>query len=306
MPDFVLMAEAPLLAAIAAGLVLMLIARLGANPAPWRLAGGWIGGLAAGIYAGCGLLGEWPRCPPTDDRHRFLVVLLPLALAVEAAAMLLPARRWIAWILRIALAAAAAPILLYNSSYLADLDGDGTGVAEWSPPQAMLILSLSAALLAGVWGLFARLQARTSDRALSPVLIALALATALTVMLSGYFRGGLHALPMAGAIAGVTLASFAFPHQPAASPTLGVGIVGIFSVVIIGRFYGALPTSLAIGLMLAPLLAWTAEIPRIRKLPVAACAAIRIAAVLAALLLIVTCAQIRFNAASQSGSGLSR
>ena len=44
-------------------------------------------------------------------------------------------------------------------------------------------------------------------------------------------------------------------------------------------------------------LAWTAEIPRIRKLPPAARAAIRIAAVLAALALIVTCAQIRFNAA---------
>ncbi len=302
MPDFVLLVQSLLLAAVVAALVLVVIARP-ESPAPWRVAAGWIAGLGAGIYSGCGLLGEWPRWPPLEDRDRFLVILLPLALAVEFAALLLRDRRWIVWILRISLAAATAPILLYNSSYLADLSGPGS--AEWNRAEAVLVLSLSAAMLAGVWGLLARLQARTSDHALSPVLVLTALAGGVTVMLCGYYRGGLLALPIAGAVAGVTLASFVLPKQPAENPCLGIGILGIFTVGFIGRFYGSLPTTLAICLLFAPLLAWTAEIPGLRKLPPATRAAIRIAAVLAALVVIVTWAQVRFNAAWQTGSGAS-
>ena len=295
MPNFVLMMQSLLLAAIVGGVVLLVIARSGANPAPWRLAAGWIGGLGAGIYAGCGLLGDWPRWPPLEDRDRLLVILLPLALAVEFAAMLMQNRRWPAWLLRISLAAAVAPILLHNSAYLADLSGPGS--AEWNRVEAVLVLGSSAVMLAGVWGLLAKLHARTSDRALSPVVILVALACGITVMLCGYYRGGLLALPIAGAIAGVSLASYALPKQPAENPCPGIGLIGIFTVIFIGRFYGSLPTSLAICLLLVPLLAWTGELPRIRNLPPAARAAIRIAAVLAALALIVTCAQIRFNAA---------
>ncbi|MGI8979425.1 MAG: hypothetical protein ACR2FY_09380 [Pirellulaceae bacterium] len=296
MPDYVLFVQGLLLAAIVAGLVLFAIARPG-NPPLWRIVAGWIAGLGAGIYCGCGLLGEWPRWPPLEDRDRFLVILLPLALAVEGGAMLVRERRWIVWALRITLAAAAAPVLLYNSVYLTDLSGPGS--AEWNRGEAALVLGLSAAMLAGVWGLLARLQTSTSDRALSPVLGFTALAGGATVMLCGYYRGGLLALPIVGAIAGVTLASYAFPKQPTENPCLGIGLIGIFTITFIGRFYGSLPTSLAICLLLAPLLAWTAELPRIRKLPSVARAAIRIAAVVAALIAIVTFAQIRFNAASR-------
>src|SRR6476469_8630525 len=103
MPDFVLMAESFLLSAIVASFVLATIA-LPTKARSWQLAA--LPGLAGGIYAGCILIGEWPRWPPTEDRHRFLVILLPLALAVEAAALLFPGRRVIVWGLRIALSAA--------------------------------------------------------------------------------------------------------------------------------------------------------------------------------------------------------
>ena len=289
-----------LLAAVVAGLVLLAIARTAKEPAPWRLAAGWTMGLAAGIYAGCALLGEWPHWPPLEDRDRFLAVLLPLALAVEFAAMLLPERRALPWILRVFLAAAAAPILLHNSVYLADLAGPGS--AEWSLSLAAVILSMSAAILSIVWGLLAELQSRQSGPTLSIVLAATALATAATVMLSGYFRGSLLALPMCGAIAGTTLASVVLPQQPQGNPCLGIGIFGIFSVLLIGRFFGSLPTSLAIGILLTPLLAWSAEIPRIRQWPVAARSAVGIAAVLASLLLMVACAQVRFNNSLRTGS----
>ncbi|MCE9527497.1 MAG: hypothetical protein K8R36_15750 [Planctomycetales bacterium] len=294
MPDFLLMAKSLLLAAIVAGAVLLVIARTSANPATWRLAAGRIGGLLTGIYVGCGLLGEWPRWPPLEDRDRFLTILLPSALVVEAAAMLMPSRRWLLWSLRIVLAAATAPILLHNSIYLADLVGPGS--AEWSRGQAVMIIGLSVALLCIVWGLLALLQSRTSAGAMSPVFVLVTLATAVTVMLSGYYRGGLLALPIAGAIAGVSLASCAFSTQLAESPCLGIGILGTFAVIFIGRFYGSLPTSLAICLFVSPLLAWTAEIPRIRNLPGAARTAVRVTAVLAALFVVVACAQVRFSA----------
>ncbi|MBC7856601.1 MAG: hypothetical protein IAF94_24495, partial [Pirellulaceae bacterium] len=113
MPNFILIGQSLLLAAIVAGLVLLVVARP-SNPAPWRIAAGWVTGLAAGIYTGCGLLGEWPRWQPLEDRDRFLAILLPLSLAVEGAAMLLPSRPCIAWLPRVCLAAAAAPILLHN------------------------------------------------------------------------------------------------------------------------------------------------------------------------------------------------
>ena len=299
MPDLLLMAMGLALGAILAGGVLFVIVRPGSSSVSWRLAAGWAGGLGVGIYASCYLLGEWPRWPPTEDRHRFLVILLPLALAVEAAAMLLPARRWPVWFLRISLAAATPPVLLYNTSYLADLDGpDLPGIPIWNRAEAVLILGLSAMMLTGLHSLLVRLRARTSDRALALILTLVILGSGVTVMLCGYYRGGLLALPMAGAITGVTLASCAILQQPVENASLGVGILGIFTLCFIGRFFGSLPTGLALGLPLVPLLAWTAELPRIRKLPPAARAAIRMAAVLAALVAIVTWAQIRFNASS--------
>ena len=302
MPDIVLMAKGVLAAAVVAGLFLLAIARPGKDPSPWRLAAGWVGGLGAGLYAGYAVLGEWPRWPPPEDRDRFLVILLPLALAVEAAAMLMPARRWIAWTLRILLAAAAAPILLYNSAYIADLDGpDLSGTAEWNRAEAALVFAISAVMLSGVWEFLAWLQTRTSHRTVSSVLALTTLACGVTVMLCGYLLGGFVALPIAGAIAGATLASFAFAKQPPDNPCLGIGIIGLFTVLFIGRFFGSLPTSVAICLLLVPLLGWTGEIPLFRKLPPSARAAIGVAVVLVALILIVTWAQIRFNAALGAG-----
>lgn len=302
MPDTFLMAKGILAAATVAGLFLLAIARPGKDSSPWRLAAGWVGGLGAGLYTGYAVLGEWPRWPPPEDRDRFLVILLPLALVVEAVAMLLPARRWIAWTLRISLAAAAAPILLHNSAYIADLDGpELSGTAEWNFAEAALVFVLSAVMLAGVWWLLARLQARTSHRAVSSVLALTTLACGVTVMLCGYLRGGFVALPIAGAIAGATLAAFTFVKQPPDNPCLGIGMIGLFTVRFIGRFFGSLPTSLAIILLLVPLLAWAGEIPLFRKLPPAARAAIGIAVVVVALILIVVWAQLRFKAALGAG-----
>src|SRR4029079_5257361 len=127
-------------------------------------------------------------------------------------------------------------------------------------------LSLSAVMLSSVWALLAGLQGRPSVAALSPVLVLTALASGLAVMLCGYYGGGLFALPIAGAIAGVALASYFFPKQPAENSCLGIRIIGIFTIRFIGRFYGSLPTGLSLCLLFAPLLVWAGELPWFHKL----------------------------------------
>ena len=121
-------------------------------------------------------------------------------------------------------------------------------------------------------------------------------------MLSGYYRGGLLAVPIAGALTGVTLASFAKRTQPAGNQPLGIGLIGTFSVVLIGRFFGALPTSLLICLLLAPLLAWISELPSLHKLSPRNRAALALIAVILALSLIVARARFNFLAASAARS----
>jgi hypothetical protein len=300
MPDYQLMGMALCVSAGIAALLLLIAAWPWRTPHPLRLRVGWVLGLGAGFYAGCAVLGQQPRWPIPEDRDRFLVVLVPLTLAVEIAAAAAPGPRWLAWLLRLCLAGAAAPILLFNSVYLADLAGPDS--AEWTPIQAAAILFGLGAALATVWGLLALLQARTLDRAASPVLVLSFLAAGVTVMLSGYFKGGLLALPFAGALIGGTLASFVAPAPPSASRCLGVGVVGLFGILLIGRFFGSLPTSAALCLGFAPVLAWVSEVPGVRKLRPSLRAAARLVLVAAPLVFVVVNAQMKFAEASVTGS----
>src|SRR6516225_9134196 len=204
MPDFLLIGKAVAASAVTAAVILLLLAWPWRAPHPVRLRLGWVLGLGAGLYAGCAVLDQWPHWPAVEDRHRLLTILIPLTLAVEAVTAFVPGPRWL---LRVGLAGAAAPILLHNSVYLADLAGPDS--REWSPGHAALILAALAAALLVVWVLLALLQARAAERAAAPALVLACLAASLTVMLSGYLTGGLLGLPLAGALAGAALASLA-------------------------------------------------------------------------------------------------
>ncbi len=289
MPDYPLMVAALLVAAVTSALTLLVAVR-------FRLRIGWVWGYGAGIYTGCGVLGMAPRWSIAEDRNRFLVILLPLTLTVEIAAAYGP--RWLALPLRLIAAAAAAPILLYNSVYLVDLSGPGS--AEWSPLLAAGILLGLAAALAALWELTARLQTRTNDRPASTALALTTLAAGATVMLSGYYQGGLTAMPLAGAGLGVTLVSLGL-YADKCPP--GVGVIGLFTILMIGRFFGALPTGAALCLLLAPLLAWVPEAPGLRRLRPSFRCAMRLVLVAAPLLFVVATALARFKEASASRFG---
>lgn len=292
MADYVLFGKAILTAAVTAGLTLLLISWPVRTPPAWRVRTGFVLGIGAGIYAGCAVVDQLPCWPALEDRDRFLTVLLPLALTVEVAAVFLSSRV-VVWLLRICLAVAIAPILLYNSVYLADLAGPDS--AEWTSLQAAIVLSGLAAIMWIVWSALSALQSRVTGQALSPLLVMAALATSLTVMLSGYYQGGLMGLPLAGALTGVALAGYASRLPPNDSATMGIGLAGIFSILVIGRFFGSLPTSTAACLWFTPLLAWLVEVPPLCNLKLWAKTAARLIVVSLPLIAIVTLAQWKFE-----------
>jgi hypothetical protein len=295
--DIVLLTKVVLVGALTAAAV-MRLAAWGA-PSPWRRGACWTWAIGAGVLAASGATDQWPHWPAFEDRARFLTLLVPVTLVVETLAATMRSGG-VMWIVRLGLTAVVAPILLHNSVYLADLNGRNS--AEWSPFQAIIVLCGLAALLALVWAMLSGLQSRTSTRAVLWVLILDALATAVTVTLSGYYRGGQLGLGLAGALAGATLASYIAQPQSPTSGSLGMSVIGIFAVVLVGRFFGTLSTSLAACLLFAPLLAWTVELPRLRTLAPGWRGAGRLACVAIPLMVVVIVAQRKFTAASTARS----
>ncbi len=263
MPDPVAMTIALFAAAWVAGLVLLLLARPWRQTQPTRVHLAWLLGLSAGFGVGCGLLGLRPHWPPREDLDRFLLILLPSTLAIEVLAELKPRPLWIAWPPRLALSAVVTPILLHQTVYLTDLSGPGT--REWSGMELALILTALAGTLAAVWVLLALLRSRTPGPAVTLALAMSCAAAGVAVMLSGYLSGGKPGLALGAALAGVALASMFLPAEAKAGRSIGVGVVGLFGVLLAGRFFGTLTTGPALCLFLAPLLAWIPECPGVRK-----------------------------------------
>jgi hypothetical protein len=83
-------------------------------------------------------------------------------------------------------------------------------------------------------------------------------------MLSGNASGGQLGLPLAGAVAGATLASLLLAGKPEVQGVLGPGVVGLFALLVAGRFFSDLTTTNALLLFFAPLLCWLTELPYVR------------------------------------------
>jgi hypothetical protein len=105
------------------------------------------------------------------------------------------------------------------------------------------------------------LAGRPSGRSV-PLAIAFSTAGAAGgVALSGYASGGQIGLPLAAALFGISLTALVLPTPCNLSGVVGIGVVGSFALLAMGRFFGSLPTFPAALLFLAPLLAWIPEIP---------------------------------------------
>ncbi len=215
-------------------------------------------GVAAGFYIGCWLLGMKLRLSLQEDQDRLLLIVMPAIVLVEIAAALLGRRRWLALPLRLLVAAGAARVLLHGSTFIANHDD---AARKWDPELTWAILGGLALALAAGWTALAAL-ARNRSRQSVPVALALACAgAAVTVMLSGYASGGILGLPLAAALTGYVIASSILPEAPGPGGALGLGIVGLFSILVIGRFFGELSTANAVLLFAGPLLCWLPELP---------------------------------------------
>jgi hypothetical protein len=302
MPDPVLIVTAMGVAAAAAAVVLLICGW------PWRAArppwfdAGWVLGVGAGLFLGCWALGIRPHWPPREDQDRLLALVLPGVLVVELLAAFPRVPRWLIWPLRSAVAASGAGILLHGSSYLTDLAGPGT--REWPPVQAGLILGGLAAALAAVWVLLAILARRVPGLSHAVCLSGTSAGAALTVMLSGYATGGQVGLPLAAALLGATATALVLPRAPRATGPIGVAVVGLFSLLVIGRFFGELTSAHAILLFCAPLLGWLPELPYLRRLPPWARGLGRVILVGVMVSAVVVHAQRKFVEDSNASSGL--
>lgn len=263
MPDPGLMLEAVAGAAIAAGAILLLGAWPWRAPPPTRTSVASVLAVAAGFYVGCWRLGLRPRWPVAEDQDRLLLVLFPAVVAVEFAAACLARFSWLAWPLRWVVAAGGARVLLHATSYLTELAGPGS--REWTAAQTWLILAGLGVALAVVWTSLALLARRAPGRSIPLALAVTSAGAAITVMLSGYASGGQIGLPLAAALAGATVASLALPKPPDVEGVLGLGVVGLFALVVVGRFFGQLSATHAALLFFAPLLCWLPELPPLRR-----------------------------------------
>jgi len=301
MPDPILIVSAMGLAGAVAAVVLWICGWPWRAARPTRVSTGWVLGVGVGFILGCWILGIWPHWPLRQDQDRLLGLVIPAVMVVELLAAFPKVPRWLIWPLRLVVVSSGAPVLLHGSSYLTDLAGPGT--REWSPARAWLILGSLAVAQAGVWALLALLARRAPGLS---HLVCLAVATAgaaVTVMLSGYATGGQIGLPLAAALLGVSVASVVLPRPSRGTGPIGVAVVGLFSLLVIGLFFGQLTTAHAILLLCSPLLGWLPELPYLRRLPLWARGLARVILVGALVSAVVVHAQRKFVEDFRSPSG---
>jgi len=252
MPDPVAILWAMAAAGAVTGLILLAGSRLGtAAAASWPLAVG------LGFLTGAARLGFHPRSLLATDQERLLLVVVPLAMAVESWLALVPLRPARAALLRGSVALAAGPLVLLGSVYLTG------GAGGWSGWERLLYLLALGMLLFIPWLSLTRLQQIQQGPALGMALAATSLAAGIATMLSGYASAGQLALPLAAALATAALATAALASRTATSPGMlggvGVGWICLAGILVIGRFFGSLTTLHSLLLGAAPLLCWLAE-----------------------------------------------
>ncbi|HET6882384.1 MAG TPA: hypothetical protein VFI31_19620, partial [Pirellulales bacterium] len=227
----------------------------------WKLPVGWaeVISLAAGLAVGSVVLRLPLVWPPINGLGRLLTIVVPAALVVELIASWSWARRR-AWCLRFVLAMGAGPVLLRGSVYL-------SGVSpEWPPWQAALVLTLSGVLLFAEWVLLTKLSRRSGGISVSLSVAAAVLCGGVAVMFAGYVAGGLAALPLSVALCGcVVMSGWLNGGDDLCEGILTIGVVGLFGLLYVGRFFGQLSTERAVVLFLAPLAGWLVELPLFRR-----------------------------------------
>ena len=249
-------------AIVSAVFVLAMVVRRPASSA--RLNSACVLGIGLGLVVGYGVLPLRLAWPPVSGLDRLLTIVVPAALGIELIAGFQRVPQRVSWFLRLSLATTIPRILLHGSVYLSGFGND------WTRGQLVTALALSGAVLVAVWALLFWLSRRSPGVSI-PLALGLAIQCAgLTVMMAGYIKGGAAAFPFAATLAATTIGAGWLMQRSGANPKfdapaiLGIGVVGLFGVLFIGRFFGRLSTGGALVMLLAPLLCWATETPRLR------------------------------------------
>jgi hypothetical protein len=274
--DPLVILQASAIAALVSASVVLILGRPWAAPVHARATASCVLGVGLGFVVGCWLLGVRPNWPPGEDQDRFLLILFPAVFVVELLVSFPGQVQRLAWPLRILIAAAAGRLLLHRSTFITDLGVEGT--PEWTTTQGHFILGGMAVALVLVWAALAWLvhppatkwdglppnapRPPAPNHSVPLALVLTCAAAAVTVMLSGYASGGQLGLPLAASLLGAVAASWLFQEVPDVRGIVGLAIVGLFALVVVGRFFGTLSTINAILLFFGPVLCWMPELPQ--------------------------------------------
>lgn len=258
MPDPVLYWKAMLAAAGVSACVVLTSGRLRQPAGRTRLIAAGVVGIGLGLLCGYWMLQIRPAWPPTNALGRLLAIVVPLVLGIEllAASERVPA--WLGWLMRIGLAAVAARILLHDSVHL---DGNRS---EWSEWQVVVVQAICGVLLITEWSALDWLSTRPAAYSIPLAMAEATWCAGIAIMLAGYLRGGEAAFPLVAALVGVTGAMRIVTTSPVFHGAIGVGVVGLFGLLFIGRFFGGLSTPTALILFISPLLCCATELPLLR------------------------------------------
>lgn len=264
MPEPLLYLKAMGAAAIASMMIVLAMVMARRNASTNWLHLSCVLGIGLGLVVGYGVVSLNLVWPPMKGLDRFLTIIVPLTLSVELIAGFQFVPRWGAWLLRMSLAATIPRVLLHGSVYLS---GSTDG---WTPWQADAALVVFGAMLGSVWGLLAWLSQRSPGTSIPLALSLSILCAGLTVMMAGYIKGGVAAFPLVATLVATTIGARLMAKRSAvlanfeALAIVGVGVVGLFGLLFLGRFFGRLSTGSALAMLLAPLLCWVTEMPRLR------------------------------------------
>jgi len=250
--------------------------------------------MTCGVLAGYFTLNfSWPW-PPANALDRFLTIVLPAILIIELIAAIngdcsatdstasdpndlrlasRTSRVWL-WIARCFLCCCVARILMHGSIYL---DASNSNAREaWLIQNMPGILLISSLLLMAMWFALTQLAAREASSGIVLSLSLSLICVGCTTMMAGYIKGGAAALPLATVLLVSALASHFwgsrqvnndrhFNRYTLGTAAIGIGLVSLFSLVWIGRFFGQLTSIDAVAMFLAPLLCWITELPPLRN-----------------------------------------
>lgn len=250
-------------------------------------------GMGIGLTVGYYVMAFRLVWPPVNGLDRFLTIVLPVTLGIELIAGFSNLPNWVAWILRISLAVMIPRILLHGSVYLS-----GNDWTLWQAATTMLACTL---LLAVVWSLLFWLSQRSPGVSISLALYLATLCMGLIVMMGGYIRGGAAAFPLAGVLLASPIwirwitTNYGRLDYSGDSAVLGIGVVGLFGLLLVGVFFGRVSMICGLATLLAPLICWSTEPPLLRHRKPWVVGSIRLVLVAIPLLLVITAAKHNFD-----------